>query len=120
MVMARFLIMLLVCAVVSCRLEESRLQISNPEALSPHLSILARATPKSAALVIFTGEKAELSVEDNNGVTQLLKGRIDMMGLKTWTKYPIRFNFRADSLIVSFVQNEASNQISIVDVRSSP
>ena len=59
--MVRFLILLLVCAVVSCALEESRLQISNPEALFPHLSILVGAPPKSAALVIFTGEKAELS-----------------------------------------------------------
>jgi hypothetical protein len=97
----------------ACAIQESRLEIANPEALpSPLVSDSGRGT--KASLVIFAGGDANLIIKEPAGVRRITRGKIDMLGVKKWSTYPLRFDFVADGVRVRFIQLALSPEVRVV------
>jgi hypothetical protein len=103
------------CLISSCNVE-STLRISNPKALSSCAASGDNAEAKSATLVTFTDGRGEITVVTSRHTNKVLRGRIDMLGVKTWTKYPLRFDFVMPNCRIHFIQPELANTINITDI----
>jgi hypothetical protein len=103
------------CFVMSaCAIEESRLEVSNPEALPSPLTIGSGGRTK-AFLAIFTGGDANLVIEEAGGVRRTTRGKIDMLGVKKYSTYPLRFDFVAAGVRVRFIQPALSPEIRVME-----
>jgi hypothetical protein len=100
-------------AMFACALEESRLEIANPEALPSGLMVGSGQRTK-ASLVIFTSGDANLIIKEPDGVSRITRGKIDMLGVKKYSTYPLRFDFVADGVRVRFIQLALSPEIRVV------
>jgi hypothetical protein len=100
----------------SCSVE-SNLRIANPEALSVLLTASDHLEPKSATLVTFTGLEAQLTIVANTGADKVFRGHIDMLGVKTWTEYPVRVDFVMTNYRIRFIQPALSDTIRVIDVQ---
>jgi hypothetical protein len=105
---------LALCLISSCNVE-STLRIANPKSLSSCLPS-SDTEPASATLVIFTDGRGQITVVTSRQTNNVLRGQIDMLGLKTWTKYPIRFDFVMPNCRIHFIQPELSDTIKITDI----
>jgi hypothetical protein len=102
------------CFVMSaCAMEESRLEVSNPEALPSPLAIDSGGRTK-ASLVIFTSGDANLIIEEPGGVRRTIRGKIDMLGVKKYSTYPLRFDFVAAGVRVRFIQPALSPEVRVM------
>jgi hypothetical protein len=97
----------------ACALEESRLEVANPEGL-PSPLVLDSGRRTKASLVIFAGGDANLIIQEPTGVSRITRGKIDMFGVKKWSTYPLRFDFVADGVRVRFIQLALSPEIRVV------
>jgi hypothetical protein len=106
---------LVLCLISSC-IVESTLRIANPKALSFCVPSGDNTEPMSATLVIFAGGQGTITVVTSTHTKKVLRGQIDMLGVKTWTKYPVRFDFVMSNCRIHFIQPELSDTIRITDI----
>ncbi|SRR6266487_3647699 len=100
-------------AMSACALEESRLEVANPEAL-PSPLVVDSGRRMKASLVIFTSGDANLIIKEPGGVSRVTRGKIDMLGVKQYSTYPLRFDFVADEVRVRFIQLALSPEVRVV------
>jgi hypothetical protein len=101
-------------ALIQCFFEEARFTITNPQALRLVLGD-DYAHVRSARLFEYTGNKATLVME-GAARSNTLRGKIDMLGRKTWTEtdYPLRFDFVSNNLRIRLIQPKPSPNIQVV------
>jgi hypothetical protein len=97
----------------SCGFEESRLTIVNPEALTLYLSKNDWQMNSGTLITYPSGEGKLIIVSDHARAKHIVYGKIDMLGVKTYTSYPLRFNFVAKDCTIPFIQRQLSPAVEV-------
>ena len=112
--MSRRLALIALClAIFGCKVEEARLRVTNPLALSSLVHAESRDI-RTVSLVIYPNGDADLIVDKTVGGTDRLRGRIDMLGAKADYSYPLRFDYLTNGARVHFLQKNLSSEIEIL------